>query len=56
MATVIKGSQIHFIMTMNIKNSSNNTLNSFINSVLNIEEQKEVKGGNDTIIVEEVVI
>lgn len=51
MTTVIKGSQIHFTMTTNVKNSSNNTLNNFINSVLNIEEQKEVKGG--TIIVEE---
>lgn len=51
MAIAMKGSQINLTMTMNVNDSSINTLNSFVNSVLNINEQKEVKGG--TIIVED---
>ncbi len=51
MTIVINSSQTHPIMTTNIKNSLCNTLNNFTNTVLNIEEQKEVKGG--TIIIED---
>ena len=42
-------------MKIQIKNSSNkNLLKNFTQAILNIEEQKAVKGGEDTIIIEDV--